>query len=975
MAKVYLDSGDTFTLGSGATVFGAGGTEKVLVGSGVSGVVVDQNVERVDLAAASSGYTYQQAGNTLQVYSGATLIASIPLQGDADGTIVAFTNGSVSAKLTAGVMTLGGATVPSAAPGAVTPTTINAGDVSGVPPTGPSFSVAGAASVTEGASATFTVSLSAAQSSSKTVTYTLEGTGGAVLGTDTGASTPAGNTGTLTFAAGEVSKTVVVPFTFDTTAETGEGVKLTLSAPSSGISLGTASATTAIADPTPPTFTLTSNAVAGAANEEGSTITYTITPSGVTDKAYTFTLSTIGDTVGGVATAATAADFSPASQTVTFAAGSSTAMTVTQTIVNDGLTEGLEGYKTSLLDSTFAVVSSKTGLITDPTSGTGSGTTYTLTTALDNIPGTNGNDTILGDFTATATLNAGDQIAGGLGTDTLKMFGTYAAGNMPLTISGLENVVLAVAADADLNWTAWPKAVTGIEKFEILDATLINGKTITTTAGQALSLATGASSSVTAGTVTWAGSATDSALSLTLNGYQGIAGGTPAALTITGAAATTLNIASTGGTNKVATLTGPTTVTSHVITGDKALTYVTAAADSAALNSINASANSGGVNVNISAALTKAGFTFTGGSGNDTIKFANDEFGTLTAGTQLNGSGGSGDKIGLLDTALTAAETAKINAATGFEVLGLNAAITLDASTLTSIKQFSVDTTALTQTINNMATGSTVTVNAAAPTSLTLAGATGVSDVTIALGTSSSTGNIAVGTLVTTGLTSIALSSNGTGTHTNTITTLTNSDNSNFTVTGSQQLTMTLSAGTAIGSKVDGSAMTGKLIVTGSSGAAFNDILIGGSAADTIGGLKGADKMTGNGGADTFTFASAAGDNANGASFGTFDEITDFTTAVDKLQFSGVVDVVSGQQAAVQTAVTALAAGSTAAQIATAMATANTTNLGVSFAVFEGNTYVLFETAGASTGVVADDVFIKLTGVTTAPTFAADVIA
>lgn len=56
-------------------------------------------------------------------------------------------------------------------------------------------------------------------------------------------------------------------------------------------------------------------------------------------------------------------------------------------------------------------------------------------------------------------------------------------------------------------------------------------------------------------------------------------------------------------------------------------------------------------------------------------------------------------------------------------------------------------------------------------------------------------------------------------------------------------------------------------------------------------------------------------------------------------------------------------------------ATANTTNLGVSFAVFEGNAYALFETTGASTGVAADDVFIKLTGVTTLPTFAADVIA
>jgi hypothetical protein len=74
--------------------------------------------------------------------------------------------------------------------------------------------------------------------------------------------------------------------------------------------------------------------------------------------------------------------------------------------------------------------------------------------------------------------------------------------------------------------------------------------------------------------------------------------------------------------------------------------------------------------------------------------------------------------------------------------------------------------------------------------------------------------------------------------------------------------------------------------------------------------------------------------------------------------------------------VTALASTATAAQIANAMANANTTNLGVAFATFGGDTYVLFEATGATTTfTVADDIFIKLTGVTTLPTFAADVTA
>lgn len=163
-----------------------------------------------------------------------------------------------------------------------------------------------------------------------------------------------------------------------------------------------------------------------------------------------------------------------------------------------------------------------------------------------------------------------------------------------------------------------------------------------------------------------------------------------------------------------------------------------------------------------------------------------------------------------------------------------------------------------------------------------------------------------------------------------------------------------------------------RLNVTGGAGA---DTIVGTAGADTITGGAGADVLTGGAGADVFSFSGVAGATTSGTPFGTFDTITDFVVGTDKLQFSGVADVVSGQQAAVQVAVTALAAGSTATQIATAMALANTTNLGVSFAVFEGNTYALYETTGAGTGVAADDVFIKLTGVAVAPTFAADVIA
>ncbi|WP_192805092.1 DUF4214 domain-containing protein [Noviherbaspirillum aerium] len=154
-----------------------------------------------------------------------------------------------------------------------------------------------------------------------------------------------------------------------------------------------------------------------------------------------------------------------------------------------------------------------------------------------------------------------------------------------------------------------------------------------------------------------------------------------------------------------------------------------------------------------------------------------------------------------------------------------------------------------------------------------------------------------------------------------------------------------------------------------------NDTLKGGAAADTINGGKGADTLSGNGGADTFVFVGTAGAATSGGTFGQADAISDFVAGTDKLQFSDVTEILSAQQSTVQTAVTALTAGASATAIATAMATANTTSLGVSFAVFEGNTYVLFERTGSSTGVAADDIFIKLTGVSALPTFASDVVA
>ncbi|MBP9218384.1 MAG: M10 family metallopeptidase [Sterolibacterium sp.] len=130
MAKLFLEAGDIFTLATGATVYGSTGTERLVVRSGVSGFTVDANVERMDLAGASSAYNYQQTGNRLSVYSGSTLVLTTTVQDDSNGTQLVFTNGAVDVKVGAGGMTLGGATVSTTA-GAVTPVTIDTGTTTG----------------------------------------------------------------------------------------------------------------------------------------------------------------------------------------------------------------------------------------------------------------------------------------------------------------------------------------------------------------------------------------------------------------------------------------------------------------------------------------------------------------------------------------------------------------------------------------------------------------------------------------------------------------------------------------------------------------------------------------------------------------------------------------------------------------------------------------------------------------------------
>ena len=108
-AAIYLGNADSFTVSnSGATVYGSAGIDTVTISNGVSGVVLDQNIDQINLLGTSIGYTVKQTGNLLNVYdsTGTILILKVPVQDDSNGTILCFSDMTVSAKLTGGVINL-----------------------------------------------------------------------------------------------------------------------------------------------------------------------------------------------------------------------------------------------------------------------------------------------------------------------------------------------------------------------------------------------------------------------------------------------------------------------------------------------------------------------------------------------------------------------------------------------------------------------------------------------------------------------------------------------------------------------------------------------------------------------------------------------------------------------------------------------------------------------------------------------------
>jgi len=332
------------------------------------------------------------------------------------------------------------------------------------------------------------------------------------------------------------------------------------------------------------------------------------------------------------------------------------------------------------------------------------------TTGIDTFTGGAAGDTFTGqidDNTASAnTFNAADTIDGGAGTDVLNVIAdTSGAGlNLPAaTISNIENIFIrnvsgqALTADANIpsgEKQLWADRSTSAVTFSNVGSGVTVG-------------IKGDGSSANAA-VTANHSVTVTSGSLAIDGDT-----TGGAVTIGGASMSTLTIASTGGTNKLASLALPAankTITIDATTGldlgtgitgstatDGTITVNGAGAvdlgSGAILNAydtVDASGNSGGVTVTLDA---ETDTKFTGGSGKDKV----------TTGAALStGSVDAGDGEDTLTVAATAHITSTIGKKyTNFELLTLADGQTIDMDHVAGITGVTVNDASAGATIVN----------------------------------------------------------------------------------------------------------------------------------------------------------------------------------------------------------------------------------------------------------------------------------
>jgi hypothetical protein len=209
-------------------------------------------------------------------------------------------------------------------------------------------------SVTEGGNLAFTITRSGITSNAVSASYATSN------GTATAGSDYTATSGTVNFASGVTSQTVNVPTTNDTTPESSETVNLTLSSPSAGAAIGTATRAGTILDNDTSTIS-----IGDATVTEGGTLSFTVTRSAPTTGTVGASYATVSDT------ATSPSDFTAKTGTVSFASGV-TSQTITVTTIDDASVESAETMNVNLSSPTGGAAigtSPGTGTINDNDTG------------------------------------------------------------------------------------------------------------------------------------------------------------------------------------------------------------------------------------------------------------------------------------------------------------------------------------------------------------------------------------------------------------------------------------------------------------------------------------------------------------------------------------------------------------------------------------------------------------------------------
>ena len=551
------------------------------------------------------------------------------------------------------------------------------------------------------------------------------------------------------------------------------------------------------------------------------------------------------------------------------------------------------------------------------------GSTFTLTPKADFIPGTSGNDTILGYVGAgISTLTPADILNGGAGIDTL-VISADGAKSASLPATNISNIEVFQITDVAIAPSLYNfSKVAGVTS--VVNALSTNFVTLS-------SIPSGAGLTICGDGVTANGSTTftmsSATTAVTLNLVGGLAGANPGSVfrAQTGAAAITVN--SYGLPNKInildfdtgTALTGLTIMATANLTASLGLDYATKSVLTISGNAtkvdlsgailsgnfslLDASGmNAGGVTVKLGSNATQ----FIGGAGDDSVAV------DALAFTKVAVAAGSGfDSLRLSDQAALTSTTV-VNL-TGFEELVLaddndNLADTFDISLLTGITSLKLNTNSVMDAyvLNNIspAQAASITITgslAAAPTfnafGATTAGQTDTLSIAINDG-AATTSTITTTNLIAAGveIVNIAATDNFTATSMTGLTALTQ-----LTITGTGATNLTTGA-LAINANtvVDASVATGNFTFTGKT-ASSNGLTVFGSASkvNTITGTPQADVIIG--GADNDAIAGGAGGDFINVGEGA-DTIL-LTTAADSF-FGAVitsgatilagVDVVSG---------------------------------------------------------------------------------